>query len=112
MCLPLRSCSWSHDAECALVVVGGDDLRLEADLVADAVLVHAGLEVGLELAALREELRPFRIGLEGVAVEVVADVHAAPGVGILEPGSPDVRVLLDHRVRNSGLLEADRREQP
>ncbi len=76
-----------------------------------AVLVGAALEVGAQLLLLRIELRPVVVGLEGVAVEVIGDVNAAAGVGVLEPGAADAVVLLDHRVGDARLLQPDGGEQ-
>ena len=42
---------------------------------------------------------------------MVAHVHAAARVAVLEPGAPDAGVLLDHRVGQARLLEADGRQQ-
>jgi hypothetical protein len=71
--------------------------------------VRAGdvLEVGLDLRLLGEVLGPVVGGLERVAVEVVAHVDPAPGVGVLVPGAADTGVLLDDRVGDAGLLQPD-----
>ena len=79
----------------------------EADVLDDAVLPRGVLEVALEFGLTGEELGPVVVGREGVAVEVVADVDAAAGVAVLEPGAAGGRVLLDDRVRDAGVAEAD-----
>ncbi len=43
---------------------------------------------------------------------MVGAVHAAAGVGVLEPGAADVGVLLEDRMRDARLLQADRRVDP
>jgi hypothetical protein len=101
------------DRPCAvrLVPPRPEDLGLPPDVGPDAVLVHHRLEVGLELRLLREEFRPGIAGLEAVAVEVVADVHPRPGVGVLPPGTTDTGVLLDDGERDAGLLQPDAGQQ-
>ena len=78
----------------------------------DAVALHHVGEVALQLGLLREVLAPVVARLERVAVEVVADVDAAPGVGVLVPGAADAGVLLDDRERDARLLQPDAGEQP
>ena len=69
------------------------------------------VEVALQLGLAGEELAPLVARLERVAVEVVADVDAAAGVGVLVPGAADAGVLLDDRERDARLLEPDAGEQ-
>jgi len=80
-------------------------------VLGDAVAVHHGGEVGLQFGLAGEELAPVVRRFEAVAVEVVADVHPGTRVGVLPPGAPDTRILLDHRERHPGLLQPDRRQQ-
>ena len=78
----------------------------------DAVaLQHVG-EVALQLGLLREVLTPVVARFERVAVEVIADVDAAPGVRVLVPRAADAGVLLDDRERDTGFLQPDTGEQP
>ena len=98
---------------CRLVVpAGAHHLGAEADVVGDAVLLHAALEVALQLGLLGEELGPAVVGGERVAVEVVAHVDPAAGEAVLVPGAADPRVLLDDRVGDAGLSQADAGEHP
>ena len=71
----------------------------------------AAREVLAQHALRREVLRPV-VGREGVRVDVVRAVDAAAGIRVLEPRPADVGVLLDDRVGDVGLLQADGREQP
>ena len=87
------------------------DLGREPHPIGDAVLVEAPLEVRLQLGLLGEELGPGVVGCERVRVEVVADVDAAPGIAVLEPGATDPGVLLDDRELDAGLGETDAGEQ-
>ena len=82
-------------------------------MCADQLVAFActSLEVRLQLGLLGEVLGPVVGGLEGVAVEVVADVDAAAGVAVLAPGAADAGVLLDDRERDAGLLQPDAGEQ-
>ena len=82
-------------------------LGTEADVLADPVAIDAALEVVVQLVALREVLAPVRVHVERVRVEVARDVDAAPGIAVLEPGAADGVVLLDHRERDAGLVQAD-----
>jgi hypothetical protein len=95
-----------------LVELGRLHLGIEADLRLHAVLTRGAREIALQLGLAREELLPVGVGLEGIAVEVVAHVHAAARVGVLVPGAAHAGVLLDDHVRNAFLLQADAREDP
>ena len=95
----------------AVVPARGDDLRVPADVRLDAVALHDVGEVRLDLGLACEVLGPMIARFERVAVEVVADVDAATGVGVLEPRAADLRVLLDDRERNPGLLQPDAGEK-
>ena len=91
----------------AVVVVPhrAEHLGREPDAGFDAVLRHHRLEVGLQLGLLGEVLGPVVARLEAVAVEVVADVDAGAGVGVLPPGATHSRVLLDDGVGDARLFE-------
>ena len=95
-----------------LVPHASRDLGLKDDVLVDAVLAHRGLEVALQLRLAGEVLGPLVGGLEGVAVEVVADVHPGAGVGVLPPGAADALVLLEDGERDVCLGEPDARQQP
>ena len=86
-------------------------LGLPSDVRSDAVLVHDGLEVALQLGLLGEELGPVVARLEAVAVEVVADVDSGPGVRVLPPSTADARVLLHDGERDAGFRQPDAGEQ-
>ena len=87
------------------------DLGLPPHVPADVVLVHDGLEVGLQLGLFGEEVRPLIGRLEAVAVEVIADVDPRAGVGVLVPRAADACVLLHDGERDAGLLEPDAGQQ-
>ncbi|MDT5056506.1 MAG: hypothetical protein QOF66_4872 [Mycobacterium sp.] len=78
---------------------------------ADVVAIHRGLEVGLQLGLLGEEVRPLIGRLEAVAVEVIADVNAGTGICVLPPRPADAGVLLDDGERDAGLFQPNARKQ-
>ena len=90
----------------------GNHLGAETNVLANAVLVGAALEVRGELLLSGVEFRPIVVGLERIAVEVVGDVDAAARVGVLVPGAADPLVLLDHDEGDAGVAQADRRQEP
>lgn len=62
----------------------------------NVVLVRNIHKVPLNLWLQRKLLRPVRIELEGVRVEMRGDVAAAAWVGVHPPGAADVvRLLVD-----------------
>ena len=86
------------------------NVRVETDVFPDAVLVGAVIEVVEQHLPVRVPVRPV-MQLERVRVDVVLVVDAAARVLVLPPRSPDLRVLLDDRVRDPLLIESDRRQQ-
>ncbi len=95
------------------VVVPGrlGHLGFPQHMAADVVLVHHGLEVGLQFGLLGKEVRPLVGRLEAVAVEVISDVDAGTGIGVLPPGPADAGVLLDDRERDARLFQPNARQQ-
>ena len=94
-----------------VVEAGLGHLGGEADDVAQVELLGHALEVGEQVGLGREARAPC-IGLgEGEAVELVGHVDPAARVHVLEPGAPDVRVLLEHRDLDPGLAQPVRRGQ-
>jgi hypothetical protein len=77
-------------------------------MLADAVLVGRTLEVGPQLVALGEEVRPFVVQLERVGIEVVGRIDPAAGIEVFIPAAADCRVLLDQREGNACLPQPDR----
>ena len=83
-----------------------DDLRTQHDVLIDAERLGAVLEVLPEDVRGREVERPVVPLGEGVAVVVVRVVDAAAGIGVDEPCTREVVVLLDDLVGDTGLGEA------
>ena len=91
-----------------LVEARGRDLAAEADVRDDPVLLRGAVQVLADLGLARELVRPLRVGLERVAVEVRRDVAGRARVRVVVPGSADPRRLLEDRERvDPGLLELD-----
>ena len=88
------------------------DLRLQAHVLQQAVLLGEGPEVAAEDVLGGVVHRPVVPLGEGVAVVVVGVVDPASRIGVLPPRAAHVRVLLDHDEVDAGLLEAVRGEQP
>ena len=74
-----------------LVVVAASDLGAEPAVRSDVVVVEHPGEVLLQLRLLGEVLAPVVGGLEGVAVEVAADVDAGARVAVVPPGAAGAR---------------------
>src|SRR5206468_990309 len=73
----------------------------------DPKLIGAATEVRVELLLSRKVLRPLGIRSERVAVQVVGDVDATAGIGVLEPGATECVVLLENGVADAGLAQAN-----
>ena len=92
----------------ALVERGPRGGCAEADVGADAVLVRAALEVGEDLAPLRELAGPAGVLLERERVEVRLDVAGGTRIAVVTPGATQALGLLQHgEVVDARLLEAD-----
>src|SRR5581483_10167837 len=94
-----------------LVELRAEHLGGEPDVLVYTVPAHHSIEIPLEFGLLGEILRPVVGGLKAVAVEVVSNVDARPGICVLIPRTAHAGVLLDDRVRNSRLLQANCSEQ-
>ena len=90
---------------------GRDDLGREPDVLAQAEDVGAAAEVVEQHVLGGEVERPVVALRERVAVVVVRVVDAAAGIGVLEPRTADVVVLLDDHERHAGLQEPVAGEQ-
>ena len=90
------------------IETGFFDLRVEANVTADVVLVGAACQIEVQAVSFRIEMRPFVARLEGVGIEMVRRVDAAAGIVVLVPGPAAGVVLLDDRERDAGLLQLDR----
>ncbi len=89
-----------------LVEAGLGHLAAEADALLEPEVLGRRLQVGQQVGLGREAGDP-PVGLrEGVAVELIGDVDAAPRIHVLEPGPAHVAVLLEHRHRHAGLAQA------
>ena len=87
------------------------DLSSELNQLSQSERVRAALEV-LEQDRLRREVeRPIMALREREAVVVVRVVDPAARIGVLEPRTADVVVLLDDRERHPGLLQTVRGQQ-
>ena len=108
---PVASSEADVPGAARLVERGRAHFRAEPHVRQDVVLLRAARDVVEELVLARVVVRPVGVGPERVRVEVVGHVDPQVGVGVLEPRAADVGVLVEHRVRDPGLLEADRRAQ-
>ena len=96
----------------AVVVVpsGCNNLGVPPDVFGEVVLVdHLG-EVVAQLVLLGEKMRPVVVGFEAVAIEMVRDIYAGPGIAVLPPCSARARVLFHDGEADVGLLQPDARE--
>src|SRR5207244_9593870 len=82
-----------------LVELAGRDLRVQAQMVTEPVLVRAVLEVLQDLFAARVPARPVVLRLERERVEVRGDVAGEAGVGVVAPHAPDPARPLKDRER-------------
>ena len=80
-------------------------------MAAQTELVGAGFEIVEEHVLGREVQRPVVSLRKRVAVIVIGVVDAASGIGVLEPGTAYVGVLLDDHEADARLLESMAREQ-
>ena len=85
------------------IIVSTDDLRVEAKIVAHRIFIDAILKIGLQLGLLGKKLRPVVCRFEGIAVEVVGNIHPGAGVAVLEPGAAHGTIFLEHGKRNACL---------
>jgi hypothetical protein len=72
---------------CVVVELGGQDLRAEPDVLADAVAVGELPEVVQQDVLGGEVIGPVVVLEEGVVVQVAADVDAAARIGVLQPSA-------------------------
>src|SRR5690606_17568437 len=92
-----------------VVVLHRVDGRVEADVLAHAILVGGALHVGPDLRLRREHARPAGVELEREGVHVRGHVAGAAGVGVVVPRAAERLALLQHdEVVESVLLEPDR----
>ncbi len=90
-----------------------DDLLPEHDVATDVVLPCHALEVGADLVAARERVRPVRVGREGVRVEVRRHVARETRVGVLAPRPAEgLGLLVDGDVLVAGTPELDHAQDP
>ena len=81
---------------------------VEVDLRGHAVFIRYPLEVGANLRAGGEGLRPVGIGLEGIGVEMRRHVAGDAGIGVLAPGAANaVGFLVDGVVGVTRLPQLD-----
>ncbi len=96
-----------------LVEAGAGDLRVEAGLVLEPVLVRAALGVGAQLLAGGVGAGPVGALRERVLVGERGDVDREAGVAVPVPGAAEALALLDDQVvADAGLLEPDRGADP
>ena len=82
-------------------------LCLEADVLAQVIFVRSALEIAQQHILRGVMIGPVVVRLEAERIHVVRIVHAAAGIGVLEPGAANFGILLDHIEGNACLLEAD-----
>ena len=83
-----------------------DDLSAETNMGRDLETPRAAVEVRTNLIRQREVAAPGMIRGKRVTVAMPGDIHPAPRIAVLEPGSTHARVLLNNRVGDSGLCQA------
>ena len=83
------------------------DVRVEADVAAQPVLVGDALEVVLDLRLERPHVRPVGLRLERERVHVRRDVAGAAGIGVVAPGAADVVGLLQDQEVDALPLQRD-----
>ena len=87
-----------------LVPPGLDDTDAAPQHLTDSVTVRGRAQVVVDLPLPGEDPAPPRVGGEGVGVQRGRNIAGAPRVGVLPPGSPELRRLLQHHKVTPALL--------
>ena len=85
---------------------------VELDVVPNPELVGDPVEVLLVLVLFAERIRVLEVGAEDVRVGATRGVDTRSRVAVLEPGSADSAVLLEHDEGHAGALQLDGGAQP
>ena len=83
------------------------NMGFETDVLTQPVFVRRALEIAEQNVLRGIVIRPIVVRLEAERIHVVWIVHAAAGIGILQPCPADIGVLLDHIEGYAGLLQAN-----
>ena len=112
ICAAVRCSHFDRPGRRRFVPCRFQHLSVEATLFVHPILTHHPFEVRPKFRLPTEVFAPVIRWLERVAVEVTTDVDAGTGIPVVAPCSSGTVGLLDDRVRNARLIEANSRQEP
>src|SRR5690606_31084707 len=81
-------------AQSIVVPRGPIDGAAEPDVLLEAELFHAAVDIGEHLALLREIARPSGIDGEGIGIEMACRIDLRTGIAVIVPGAANAGVFL------------------